>query len=112
MRERHFSERVYTMVRRIPYGKVCSYGDVAALLGQPRAARGVGQALATLPQPSDVPWWRVVNRSGQISIRHHGRALQRMLLHQEGVGFIGSRVDLRRFGWRPGVGAPNGEEKG
>jgi len=98
-----FSERVYAMVRRIPYGKACSYGDVAALLGHPRAARGVGQALAALPQPSDVPWWRVVNRNGELSIPHAGRAVQRMLLLEEGVAFVGGRVDLRRHGWQPHI---------
>jgi methylated-DNA-protein-cysteine methyltransferase-like protein len=97
-----FTERVYRMVRRVPHGRVVSYGGIAALLGQPRAARGVGQALHALPDGSDVPWWRVVNRNGEISIRGvpHGAQLQRALLEGEGVEFgsVG-RVDWKRFGW-------------
>ena len=95
-----FNARVYSMVRRIPYGEVASYGDIAARLGAPRAARGVGYALSALPEGSDVPWWRVVNRYGEISIPHLGGRLQRMLLEQEGVrlGKAG-RVDLKRYRW-------------
>ena len=97
-----FTERVYRMVRRVPHGQVVSYGGVAALLGQPRAARGVGQALRALPEGSDVPWWRVINRNGEISNRGtiHGARLQRSLLEGEGVRFDTSgRIDWKRFGW-------------
>jgi methylated-DNA-protein-cysteine methyltransferase-like protein len=90
------------MVRRVPPGTVVSYGGIAALLGHPRAARGVGQALRALPDDSDVPWWRVVNRNGEISIRGvvHGPQLQRALLEDEGVEFSASgRIDWKRFGW-------------
>ena len=97
-----FSARVLSMVRLIPYGKVTSYGDVAALLGAPRAARGVGHVLSGLPQGTDVPWWRVMNARGEVSIQHVGGRLQRLLLEQEGVRFDrGGRVDLRKFKWRP-----------
>jgi methylated-DNA-protein-cysteine methyltransferase related protein len=97
-----FTERVYRMVRRVPRGRVVSYGGVAAMLGHPRAARGVGQALHALPHESDVPWWRVVNRNGEISIRGmtHGPQLQRALLEGEGIRFDGhGRIDWRAFGW-------------
>ena len=90
------------MVRRVPRGQVASYGGIAALLGHPRAARGVGHALRALPEDSDVPWWRVVNRNGEISIRGvvHGRQLQRALLEAEGVEFSASgRIDWKQFGW-------------
>lgn len=100
--EPSFSERVYDVVRRIPHGRVLSYGDVAALLGSPRAARGVGQALSSLPPRSDVPWWRVVNRSGRISIRHQGALVQRMNLEAEGVRFRrDGSVELAVHAWRP-----------
>ena len=99
-----FTERVYAMVRRVPRGQVVSYGGIAALLGHPRAARGVGQALRALPDDADVPWWRVINRNGEISIRSdfHAPQLQRALLEGEGVEFGGNgRVDWKRFGWQP-----------
>jgi methylated-DNA-protein-cysteine methyltransferase-like protein len=83
---------------------VTTYGHVAALCGKPRAARTVGWALHALPENSDVPWQRVINRRGGISIAKIGLppALQRALLKAEGVRFRkDGTVDLRRFGWRP-----------
>jgi methylated-DNA-protein-cysteine methyltransferase related protein len=98
--DQRFATRTAAVVRRIPYGRVATYGDVAARLGLPRAARGVGRALHALPEGSDVPWWRVVNRNGQISTPHLAGRLQRMLLEQEGISFRGGeRVDLRRHRW-------------
>ncbi len=99
-----FTSRVWAMVRLVPHGRVVSYGGVAALLGQPRAARGVGGALAALHDDSDVPWWRVINRNGEISIKGpmHGAAIQRVLLEREGVRFGPTgRVDWSVYGWTP-----------
>ena len=102
-RRRPFTDRVYAVVRSVPQGRVTSYGEVAALVGSPRAARGVGAALnALLPEDDDVPWWRVVNRYGALSIPSELglRTLQRTLLEAEGVAFLDSgRVDLDRHGW-------------
>src|SRR6185295_16857408 len=100
---RDFTTRVYALVRRVPSGRAVSYGGVAAMLGSPRAARGVGTALHALPGDSDVPWWRVVNRNGEISIKGDPglAALQRKLLEREGVRFgENGRLDWERFGWR------------
>lgn len=97
-----FRERVYAMVRRIPRGRVASYGDVAALVGAPRAARGVGAALSALDPDDDVPWWRVINHQGRLTISpvHGLRVLQRTLLEQEGVRFRSDdAVDLDRHAW-------------
>jgi methylated-DNA-protein-cysteine methyltransferase-like protein len=97
-----FHEAVWAMVRRIPRGRATSYGAVAAYLGSPRAARGVGYALAALPAETDVPWWRVVNHAGEVSIKGAPGlpALQRRLLKQEGIRFDArGRVDFERFGW-------------
>lgn len=98
-----FAERVYDLVRRVPRGRVVSYGGVAALLGRPRAARGVGRALRELPHDTDVPWWRVVNHAGAISLGKldpHAARLQRVLLKGEGVVFDArGRIDWERFGW-------------
>jgi methylated-DNA-protein-cysteine methyltransferase-like protein len=98
-----FFDEVYAMVRRIPAGKVTTYGHVAALCGKPRAARTVGWALHALPEGSDVPWQRVVNHRGGISIWKVGlpAELQRALLEDEGVDFrLNGTVDLKRWGWR------------
>ena len=99
-----FSDRVYDVVRRIPAGKCASYGDVAALLGTPRAARGVGWALNALDGDSSVPWWRVINKQGAISIRHPDVSprIQRALLEEEGVIFNDEgRVDWAVVRWDP-----------
>ena len=100
-----FSDAVVGVVRRVPYGRVTTYGAVAAILGSPRAARGVGQVLSTLPTGSSVPWWRVVNARGEISLAAYGGRTQRALLEQEGLRFRGGRVDLRTHGWDGGPGA-------
>ena len=90
------------MVRRVPRGRVTTYGHVAALCGKPRAARTVGWALHALPEGSDVPWHRVINAQGGISISKVGipPELQRALLESEGVKFDrDGRVDLKRWAW-------------
>ena len=100
----NFYQRVYALVRRIPRGQVVTYGQVAALLEAPRAARAVGYALRALPPGSDVPWHRVINHRGQISLRHPASSpmLQRLLLEDEEVEFdLQGGIDLSRYRWRP-----------
>lgn len=100
-----FHARVFAMVRRIPRGKVATYGQIAALLGSPRVARQVGWALAAADHAeSPVPWHRVVNASGGVSPRGSGDDghEQRARLAAEGVPFGGNgRIDLKRFRWVP-----------
>lgn len=96
--------RIYAAVKKIPKGKVATYGQIAALAGMPRAARQVGYALHALPHGSRVPWHRVVNHEGRISLRSSGGhdQWQRVLLEEEGVEFdTGDRIALSRFQWRP-----------
>jgi methylated-DNA-protein-cysteine methyltransferase related protein len=100
-------KRVHALVRRVPRGRVVTYGQVAALLGSPRAARAVGHAMRVCP--AGVPWHRVVNGQGAISRRGDGSGAlsQRLLLEGEGVRFARGRIDLGRFGWRArGPSAP------
>jgi len=95
-------QAIYSVVRRIPRGRVASYGQVAAEAGLTNAARQVGYALHALPDGSAVPWHRVVNAQGAISLRDHHALTQRMLLAREGVRFNArERVELARFGWKP-----------
>ncbi len=95
--------RIYGTVRRIPRGRVATYGQVAALSDLPAQARLVGYALAALDTDSDVPWHRVINARGEISVRGIGGIdrLQRALLEAEGVTFRDGRVPLAEFRWQP-----------
>lgn len=99
---------IYAVVRRIPRGRVATYGQVARLAGYPRGARQVGYALAALDDPR-VPWHRVVNAEGRISPRRRPGAdeFQRLALEDEGVTFDGDgRISLARFGWQPRARTP------
>ena len=94
-----FRAAVYALVRRVPRGQVVTYGQVAALLRQPRAARAVGGAMRACSD--GVPWHRVVNAQGGISRRRQssGMLTQRIRLEQEGVRLRRGRVPLRRYRW-------------
>ncbi|MGD8904931.1 MAG: MGMT family protein [Anaerolineae bacterium] len=97
-----FFEQVYQVVRCIPPGKVATYGQIARILGKPRGARTVGWALHSLPEGRDVPWQRVINARGIITLDAHGPggAIQRSLLEAEGIKFDEQgRVDLEVCGW-------------
>ena len=100
-----FQTAVHSIVARIPKGQVTSYGAVAAMAGQPRAARGVGWILHSLGPDSDLPWWRVVNGSGGISTYKLPGAtghLQRDILLAEGLAFDEKGcVSEDRFWWKP-----------
>jgi methylated-DNA-protein-cysteine methyltransferase-like protein len=94
-------EAICHAVESIPRGRVASYGEVAAMAGLPGRARLVGRVLSHLPPGSEVPWQRVFNARGAISLEGEGAARQRRLLEAEGVRFRASgRVDLREFGLR------------
>ena len=96
-------QRFYEIVRRIPPGRVSTYGAVAQAAGLPGRARQVGYAMAALPDDHDVPWHRVINARGEVSRRTGGTAceqIQTQMLQQEGVHFDPSgRVDLNQYGW-------------
>src|SRR2546423_7905795 len=94
--------RIRRVVGRIPRGRVATYGQIARLAGLPGQARLVGYAMHALPSGSDVPWQRVVNAKGEISIPGDNGAWQRELLEREGVRFDARRrVPLATFQWRP-----------
>jgi methylated-DNA-protein-cysteine methyltransferase related protein len=93
------------VVRRIPRGRVATYGQVAALAGLRGQARLVGYAMHALPIGSKVPWQRVINARGMVSVRRGGTGAelnQRFLLEREGVRFDQrGRVSLERYRWKP-----------
>jgi methylated-DNA-protein-cysteine methyltransferase related protein len=96
--------RIYEAVRRIPPGRVATYGQIAKVAGLPGHARQVGYALHSLPESAGVPWHRVINAGGTISLHSDpaGRALQRAMLESEGITFEpGGKVPLKRYQWRP-----------
>jgi methylated-DNA-protein-cysteine methyltransferase related protein len=97
-------DRLLAVVRRVPRGRVVTYGQVAALAGLPRHSRHVGYALHDLPEGTPLPWHRVVGAGGAIRLRREGGAwTQRTRLEREGVRFTPrGRVRLERFAWRPG----------
>lgn len=95
-------ERVYEIARLIPRGKVTTYGELAALAGLPRGARRAGKALRELPPRSGVPWWRVINAQGRISLRPSGMEEQARRLRKEGVAVSeDGKIDLKRYRWEP-----------
>lgn len=99
--------RIYAVVKKIPRGRVATYGQIAALAGMPRHARQAGYALAATPEGMKIPWHRVINAQGRISLRLRqwdsgSDDYQRILLEAEGVVFDRSgRVDLKCFRWQP-----------
>jgi methylated-DNA-protein-cysteine methyltransferase-like protein len=96
-------QRIYAAVRRIPRGRVATYGDIATQAGLDGHARQVGYALHNLPEASDIPWHRVINARGEISPRttSDSHELQRMLLEKEGVQLdLRGRVALKLYRWK------------
>jgi len=109
MQKVNFYEQVYAVVRRIPRGKVSSYGRIAQMLGRPQAARAVGYALNALKEKQgnssyeDIPWQRVVNSQGRISIvnREHGAQQQAEILREEGIVVSADlRINLDIYLWQ------------
>ena len=95
-------QKIYALVRRVPQGRVATYGQIARLVDR-CTARMVGYAMAAVPSDADVPWHRVINSQGKISSRSAGDGSlhQRLLLETEGVRFDAQgRVDLDKVGWK------------
>src|SRR5687768_6571321 len=95
--------RIHAVIRRIPRGRVATYGQVARIAGLPGQARLVGYALHALPASTRVPWQRVVNAKGALSTPPGHDIVQRQLLEREGVRFDArGRIDLATYQWRRG----------
>ena len=104
LKEDNFFEKVYSVARQIPYGKVTSYGAIAKALGTARSARMVGWAMNAAHNLEDVPAHRVVNRKGLLTGKHHsdGTNLMQQLLESEGIEIVDNQiVDLEKHFWEP-----------
>ena len=103
--ELSFTDTIKKMIKRIPKGKVATYGQIAALAGSPRAARQVVRILHSSSRTDRLPWHRVINSKGGISLKPgNGYELQKSLLENEGIEFgINDVVDFKRFLWS-GIG--------
>ena len=94
-------EKIYDVVRKIPYGQVATYGQVAALAGNKRWARVVGYALHVNPDPDRIPCYRVVTKDGNVSraFAFGGENRQIELLEAEGIVFVDGHVDMEKYQW-------------
>lgn len=101
--EKNFYQKVIELIKKVPHGKVTTYGTIATMAGSPRSARIVGGILHAMTEKEDLPWQRIINRDGYLSIKSgliDLKKLQRQLLEEEGVEVSDEFVvDLNRFGW-------------
>jgi methylated-DNA-protein-cysteine methyltransferase related protein len=92
---------VYRLVKKIPRGRVTTYGELARKLRLPGGARAVGYAMAAFPNGRGIPWHRVIGAGGKVRMPEPHASLQRRLLGTEGVELDGAKIDMKRFGWSP-----------
>lgn len=93
---------ILSVVATIPYGKVASYGQIAALAGLPKHARLVGKVLSRMDSSSDLPWHRVINAQGEISLSRldvHGFNEQQARLLSEGIAIKNGKINFKDYGW-------------
>ncbi len=102
-----FDEKVYEVVRRIPYGCVTTYGQIGAVLGDKFLARAVGNALHRNPDGAKTPCYKVLNSRGELAkaFVFGGAEEQARRLQSEGIEVRNGRVDLAKYGWRPEASA-------
>ena len=91
--------RIWQTVLRIPRGRVASYGTIARLSGLPGQARLAGYALHNLPRGAGIPWHRVINAMGRISLPGARGTEQERILRKEGIPITGGRIDMVKYGW-------------
>ncbi len=98
-----FHDRVVAAIRAVPRGKIATYGQIAAIAGSPRAARQVVRVLHSSSRKHKLPWHRIVNSQGKISLKPgQGYEEQKARLETEGIQFIDDdRIDLAKFQWIP-----------
>ncbi len=95
-----FTKRIVFVIKNIPEGKVLSYGNISALAGNPRGARQVVRVLHIMTEKYNLPWFRVVNSQGEISLKGEGYIQQKALLESEGVAFSSQdRINFKKYLW-------------
>ena len=94
-------EPVYAVTKKIPRGRVTTYGALARALGTRGGARAVGHAMAACPSGRGIPWHRVVGSGGHLLIREPYAGLQRRLLEAEGIAIEQGHLDIKQYGWAP-----------
>ena len=94
-------EHVYRLVKKIPRGRVTTYGEIARFLRLRGGARAAGYAMAACPSGQGIPWHRVVGAGGRLLIAEPQASLQRRLLETEGIEISGRRIDMERYSWIP-----------
>lgn len=96
----HSKEAIFRVLQQIPIGSVATYGQVAKLAGLGKAARYVGSTLKGLPKNTLLPWHRVVNSQGKISLPEPNSHIQKARLEEEGVIFVEGKIPLKTFLWQ------------
>ena len=92
---------VYRVIKKIPRGRVTTYGEIARAMRLPGGARAVGYAMAATPSGRDIPWHRVIGAGGRIRMPEPYASKQRKLLETEGVSLDGGAIDMKIYGWSP-----------
>jgi methylated-DNA-protein-cysteine methyltransferase-like protein len=102
-KDNSFGQRLKDVIKKVPKGKVATYGQIAALAGNPLAARQVARILHSSSEKDKLPWYRIVNRQGRISLRPgYGYEIQKELLRQEGIEFDeNDTIDFDHYLWSP-----------
>ncbi|ENM5827338.1 MGMT family protein [Vibrio metoecus] len=97
-----FLQQIFVVIHQIPVGKVSTYGAVAKMAGYPGYARHVGKALGNLPDGSQLPWYRVINSQGKISLQGNDFIRQQQRLLAEGIEVSeAGKISLRKYQWQP-----------
>jgi len=97
----HFSKQVIEIIKKIPAGRVATYGQIATLAGNNKAARQISRILHSSSEKYDLPWYRVINSQGKISLRSgDGFEMQKAMLESEGIKVMADRIDLVKYKWK------------
>jgi len=102
---------VYRVIKKIPRGRVTTYGEIARAIRLPGGARAVGYAMAATPSGRGIPWHRVIGAGGRIRVPEPYASKQRKLLETEGVWLEGATIDMKIYGWSPVRKKPTRQKK-